>query len=1333
MVLLRSVHSASAFCLSAGVLLAATLVPVAARAATQTWKVSSGYWGDWSYSGNWSGGIPRFSDVALIDNGGTAAIAQSGPTCGTLSLGDTNGAGYLQMNAGDLSASIVYCGDTGVGAVLQAGGTLIASSTISLGNKVGSNGTYNLSGSGTLSPSYLYIGYSGSGSFAQSGGKLSPIYLYVGNSGSGSFGQSAGTLSTVSVSLGNNVGSSGSCSLSGSGSFSTGNLYVGNSGSGAFTQSGGTLSASPVYLGNNVGSSGSYLLNGSGSLSIGSLHVGNSGSGSFTQSGGSSTISSSLVLGNSAGATGSYNLSGSGRLAAYSEYIANGTITHSGGSNIVSNSLAIGSSPGCVYNLSGNGVLQAATESVASSGPDGFLQTGGTNTVTSSLYIGSTSGTGSAGTYSLSGGGQLSAAGETLYSTTGSVNSFLQSGGSNVTQSLSIGAGSRYLLSGGALQLSASGTITGSGTLDGGNAAAVLAFAGSSVVDLTPASLINTGSMTVFAGPGALVIVPSGSAFAGATGPGILHTAGTPLSVAAGQSVVGHLALNDPVDCQGAVVASGGEIDLFNGLMLSGTGSVGLGSGFLVAQPDSGMTGGSLSASTHYVGTSYASGHWLTSGTAAFTHSGGTNSSTYLYIGYRAGDSGTYNLSGSGVVASSQVYVGASGAGVFNQIGGTNQATWLYLATSSSGSGTYNLSAGSLASSGVYVGYPGTALFQQTGGTTSTPYLYVGPAGCYQLSGGALAISASGGLKIAGTLDGAHSAAVLDIPANSLVDFSQATFVNTEAMNVSIGANSLFITNGTLDPGNTFASFTNNGLVHLGGTTLTLSAGQSFGGTGDITDRLDCQGTITARNINLKGGFTISASGNVNLGSGYVATDDLTSNVSGGSLNAGYHYVGYAGTGSFSLSGGYESLYTLNVGQYPGTAGTYNLSGSGFLNSIYENIGNGGTGNFVQTGGTNSAYTLTLGVFAYVGNYNLNGGMLILYNLTSYNSVLKVSGGTLKAPWYFSTTVPISLPGGGSGATFDSAGYTITLGGLLSGPGGLMKTNSGTLALNAANTYSGTTMISGGILQVGNTLALQNSTVVLSSTGGSLNLNGYSATLGGLSGDGNLAIGSGTLSVGNYAATTTYSGRLSGTGSLKKIGSGVLTLAGSNGYSGNTSVVAGTLIASTTAAVPNLLVAAPKVSVAAGATLAVGVGGLGQWTSANIDSLLAKTSVFTSGANLGFDTSGGSFAYNSNITNAGLGLVKLGGNTLVLSGSNTYSGGTIVSDGVLSVVNPWSLPDNANLSVGGNAASLFSTSIIPSTMSAVAVPEPGTLALLAAVAGGAAIRRRVSARKRRRP
>jgi T5SS/PEP-CTERM-associated repeat protein len=78
------------------------------------------------------------------------------------------------------------------------------------------------------------------------------------------------------------------------------------------------------------------------------------------------------------------------------------------------------------------------------------------------------------------------------------------------------------------------------------------------------------------------------------------------------------------------------------------------------------MTGGSLAEYRAYVGYN---------GTGTFNQSGGTsNPSNYLYIGYNAGDTGSYNLSGPGVLSMSNsgMYVGYSGNGTFTQADATS-------------------------------------------------------------------------------------------------------------------------------------------------------------------------------------------------------------------------------------------------------------------------------------------------------------------------------------------------------------------------------------------------------------------------------------------------------------------------------------------------------------------------------------------------------------------------------------------------------------------------------------------------------------------------------------
>ena len=81
-------------------------------------------------------------------------------------------------------------------------------------------------------------------------------------------------------------------------------------------------------------------------------------------------------------------------------------------------------------------------------------------------------------------------------------------------------------------------------------------------------------------------------------------------------------------------------------------------------------------------------------------------------------------------------------------------------------------------------------------------------------------------------------------------------------------------------------------------------------------------------------------------------------------------------------------------------------------------------------------------------------------------------------------------------------------------------------------------------------------------------------------------------------------------------------------------------------------------------------------------------------------------------------LVKTTTGTLILDGTNTYSGGTTVADGTLILTNSEAIADGTSLTVGD--ASAFGAPVVPPAIvgsnvasPAIApVPEPGTLALL---------------------
>jgi len=99
----------------------------------------------------------------------------------------------------------------------------------------------------------------------------------------------------------------------------------------------------------------------------------------------------------------------------------------------------------------------------------------------------------------------------------------------------------------------------------------------------------------------------------------------------------------------------------------------------------------------------------------------------------------------------------------------------------------------------------------------------------------------------------------------------------------------------------------------------------------------------------------------------------------------------------------------------------------------------------------------------------------------------------------------------------------------------------------------------------------------------------------------------------------------------------------------------------------------------------------------------------------------GSLGISGNITESSgsRSLTLDGGGELILSGTNSYSGGTVVNSGELTVINNYSLPSGGSLTVGAGGVLVFDPSApaVPLTSSQGAqvinpVPEPQTLMLL---------------------
>ena len=354
------------------------------------------------------------------------------------------------------------------------------------------------------------------------------------------------------------------------------------------------------------------------------------------------------------------------------------------------------------------------------------------------------------------------------------------------------------------------------------------------------------------------------------------------------------------------------------------------------------------------------------------------------------------------------------------------------------------------------------------------------------------------------------------------------------------------------------------------------------------------------------------------------------------------------GAGAFALQPTGTALITAN----PGVTATITapISGAGGLTKV-------GLGLLSLTG-----------VNTYIGGTTMSQGILSVAsdaNLGAINVGLILNGGELLAANGFSSARVVDIQaGGGNLATV--LGGDARFSGNFTGTGNLSigdAVNTGMVSLNGTNTYSGsTTIVSGATLQALSAGGLSPTSAFLVT--GTLDLNGFSSQIGSLAGSGtvtNAGSVATVLTAGGNNLSTTFSGILrDGTGKLGliKIGTGMLTLAGSNTYTGVTTVSFGTLLAGSATGFSS--------SSAFTVNSVLDLAGF----SNSVASLAGSGSVTNSGGSpvtLTAGDDGTSTVFSGTLANGtgSLGLTKSGAGIFALSGSNSYTGGTTVSVGTL--------------------------------------------------------------------
>ena len=153
----------------------------------------------------------------------------------------------------------------------------------------------------------------------------------------------------------------------------------------------------------------------------------------------------------------------------------------------------------------------------------------------------------------------------------------------------------------------------------------------------------------------------------------------------------------------------------------------------------------------------------------------------------------------------------------------------------------------------------------------------------------------------------------------------------------------------------------------------------------------------------------------------------------------------------------------------------------------------------------------------------------------------------------------------------------------------------------------------------------------------------------------------------NHNDPLSYSGVISGSGQLIKLGTGNLDLVGSGTYSGPTTISAGTLELDGGG---NNLPAATALTIASSGVLDMAgnpltVGSLSGSAGAIVTNSLSSSYLST----LTVASSSGATTFAGNIIGRNA-LALSGSGALTLSGTNTYTGGTTVSGGTLDIAAP---------------------------------------------------------------
>lgn len=1065
--------------------------------------------------------------------------------------------------------------------------------------------------------------------------------------------------STISAVIGTAV--AGSLTLSGSGNvtLSAANLYTGTTSVNNATLTAGAsnvLSSGGVTI---VG--GLYNLNGN-SDSIGNISI---NAGTITTGAGTLTT-----------ATGSITT------------IANNNFT-----SLITGNLALPAGGGATFNI-GDGLMDndafisaviSGSTTITKSTGTGVLMLSGNNTFTVQFTI-------SAGTVRLGAAGGVTntplgtTAGNTVVSGAGSaldLNGYTLSTAEPLNLSGNIGTG--------ALQNNSSGDVNYTGLVTLGSASTIISNYGDINITNTGNITGNTFGLTIGgAGNGTLasnlntttgtltknglgtwIISGGASTFTGLT----TISAGTLKLGSAGSGSNTPLGTN----AGGVTVTSGAIFDI-NGYTLA------------TAEPIGSLSGTGIASIGAFINSSNSSASY----SGALTLAAASRVANY--------GSGTFTLSGN---------ISGNFALTFVTVGGITQSSasvWSGTGTLvKEGSGTLILT-GQNSMTGAMTVSTGKLQLGANGGATNTPL---------GTNAGGVTVSAGAVLDLSTyTLGGASTYETLNITGTGINN--TGALIGNSSGNTNFGTMTVTTNARVLNSGSGSINFTG---------TITAAASVNFGvgGSGPVNISAAYGATATTATLTKwgSGNLTISVA-SITTGLVRINEGTLTYGVADALSTPA---LTVAGGGTLNLNGFNET----NIGAVTLIDGTIaNTGGAATLTSTTTYTAEKGTISAVL-GGTSIAFAKNTGgtlnlnsVNAFTGATNVNAGTLnygVSNALSSGN--LTANGGIINLGTYSDTVGTVTLTSGEINSTtgvLTGTSYAVASGtasAILAGAVNLTKTTAGTVTLSGTNTYTGITTISGGTLSIssignggvaGNlgqatnaaaNIVFNTGTATLQYTGSTASTDRSYTTTTALTAQ---------FDIINRSATLTWSG--SGTvttAPVNKIGPGTLKFSATQGHTGLTTVLQGTLqygiadmLSNGTVTVNNGTLDINNFSDSVGVITLVndgsiidGGGSTAVLTTTGSMTLQSGTISARIGGTVGTTlnksttdrvTLSGDNSFTGTVISLGAGYLRLGHNN-ALGASGTGTTTTITSGAVLELVGNITIPATKAFSVSGSGIS----------------------------------------------